>query len=184
MFRPGRYSAAELERILVKARTDAPTFSAGISGRYRHDRYERRLGPPDRFPAAARGLRDWAAHTGAGGRVLGDGLIALDGTVVVVFHLGPFDVASPCRITEVVDEPDRWGFAYATLPGHSEEGKETFTIWRRPDGTVFELDVLWRPRDLLARLSGPVGLAVQGHVSRLYLDALESRVGQEDEHPA
>lgn len=184
MFRLGRYSTAELERILAKARTDAPTFSAGTSSRYRHDRYERRLGSPELFPVAARALRDWAAHTGAGGRVLGDRPVAMDATVVVVFHLGPIDVASPCRISEVVDEPDRWGFAYATLPGHSEEGQETFTVGRRPGGTVFELDVLWRPRELLARLSGPIGLAVQGHVTRRYLDALESRVGQADERPA
>lgn len=184
MLRPGRYSAAELERILAEARTDTPTFSAGAASRYRHDRYERRVGAADVFPAAARALQGWAAHTGAGARVLSEGPLAPGATVVVVFHFGPLDVASPCRITEVVDEPDRWGFSYDTLPGHSEEGRETFTVRRRSDATVFELDVLWRPSDVLTRLSGPIGSAVQGHVTRRYLDALVSTVVKAGERPA
>ena len=36
----------------------------------------------------------------------------------VIVHLGP--VRAPCRVVYVVDEPDRRGFAYGTLPGHPE----------------------------------------------------------------
>jgi uncharacterized protein (UPF0548 family) len=40
----------------------------------------------------------------------------------VLAHLGPIRV--PCRVVYVLDEPERRGFAYGTLPGHPESGEE------------------------------------------------------------
>jgi len=37
----------------------------------------------------------------------------------------------------VIDEPDRKGFAYGTLPGHPERGEESFVVERRPDESVW-----------------------------------------------
>ena len=51
--------------------------------------------------------------------------IAAVGSEVIV-HLGP--VQAPCRVVYVVDEPDRRGFAYGTLPGHAESGEELFLV--------------------------------------------------------
>ena len=39
----------------------------------------------------------------------------------------------PCRVVYVVDEPDRRGFAYGTLPGHPESGEELFLVRYDPD---------------------------------------------------
>eukprot|EP00913_Durusdinium_trenchii_P005672 g5290.t1 len=41
-----------------------------------------------------------------------------------------------CRIVEVVDEADRRGFAYGTLPAHGETGEECFLVERLADGSV------------------------------------------------
>ncbi|MEO6114896.1 MAG: DUF1990 domain-containing protein [Pseudolysinimonas sp.] len=43
----------------------------------------------------------------------------------------------PARVVYVIDEPDRKGFAYGTLPGHPERGEESFVVERRPDETVW-----------------------------------------------
>jgi uncharacterized protein (UPF0548 family) len=42
----------------------------------------------------------------------------------------------PCRVVHVVDEPRRRGFAYGTLPGHPEQGEESFMVRHEPDGSV------------------------------------------------
>ena len=78
-----------------------------------------------------------------------------------------------CRIVAVVDEPDRYGFAYGTLPAHPEEGEELFLVTRADDGTVrFEITVFSRPHDLLTRLGGPIARRVQQHASRRYLEGM------------
>jgi len=43
----------------------------------------------------------------------------------------------PARVVYVIDEPDRKGFAYGTLPGHPERGEESFVVERRPDESVW-----------------------------------------------
>ncbi|HEY4226309.1 MAG TPA: DUF1990 domain-containing protein [Pseudolysinimonas sp.] len=43
----------------------------------------------------------------------------------------------PTRVVYVIDEPDRKGFAYGTLPGHPERGEESFVVERRPDASVW-----------------------------------------------
>ena len=40
----------------------------------------------------------------------------------VAAPIGPLTAVAVCRIVAVVDEPDRYGFAYGTLPGHTERG--------------------------------------------------------------
>jgi uncharacterized protein (UPF0548 family) len=52
-------------------------------------------------------------------------------------------------------DPDRYGFAYGTLPAHPEEGEELFLVTRGGDDTVrFEITAFSRPHDLgLGRLT-------------------------------
>lgn len=94
---------------------------------------------------------------------------------VVVMRLG-FSRAAlsiPCRVVTVIDEPDRHGFAYGTLPSHPESGEEAFILDRRPDGSVeFTITAFSRPASLLARLSGPVATAAQQFMTSRYLHAL------------
>ena len=74
--------------------------------------------------AAASGMR-WGMLRGAGVKVEATTEVAAVGSEVIV-GLGP--VQAPCRVVYVVDEPDRRGFAYGTLPGHAESGEELFLV--------------------------------------------------------
>jgi uncharacterized protein (UPF0548 family) len=86
--------------------------------------------------------------------------------------MGPAQVAAPCRIVAVFKEPDAFGFAYGTLPGHPERGEESFVVERRGTSTYFAIRAFSKPIDPLARLSGPLGRAVQRSVTRRYITAL------------
>ena len=61
-------------------------------------------------------LRSWAGHRHAGIRIDPLPPIELGQTMVLVFPLGPLTLTAANRIIEVIDEPDRYGFTYATLP--------------------------------------------------------------------
>ncbi|CAN5737855.1 hypothetical protein BH10ACT1_BH10ACT1_00950 [soil metagenome] len=58
------------------------------------------------------------------------------GTVLVALPFGPLTVIAVNRVLDVVDEPRRWAFAYATLPGHAEVGEEAFVVEHRADDAV------------------------------------------------
>jgi uncharacterized protein (UPF0548 family) len=120
--------------------------------------------------AAAAGMR-WGMLRGAGVRVTATTEIAAVGSDVIV-HLGP--VQAPCRVVYVVDEPDRRGFAYGTLPGHAESGEELFLVRYDPatenvfaDVTAFSRHAMW-----WSRLASPFTSLVQRVVTSRYLKAL------------
>jgi uncharacterized protein (UPF0548 family) len=72
-----------------------------------------------------------------------------------------------------VDEPDRRGFGYGTLPGHPECGEEAFIIERHADDTVsFTIVAFSRPASRLAKAAGPAGRAIQRQTTTRYLRAL------------
>jgi len=77
----------------------------------------------------------------------------------------------PCRVVYVVDEPDRVGFAYGTLPGHPERGEEAFVVERASAGVTFTITAFSRPATLLARLGAPVARRVQDLMTERYLAA-------------
>jgi uncharacterized protein (UPF0548 family) len=80
-----------------------------------------------------------------------------------------------CRVVDVVDEPDRFGFTYGTLSIHPEQGEESFTVVRAHDGTiVFEIVAASRPRHFLARAVPPVAHRLQMAATNRYLAAMLS----------
>jgi uncharacterized protein (UPF0548 family) len=61
-----------------------------------------------------------------------------------------------CRVVYTIDEPERFGFAYGTLPGHMECGEELFLLEKDADGTVwYTIRAFSKPRHWLARLGYP-----------------------------
>jgi uncharacterized protein (UPF0548 family) len=85
---------------------------------------------------------------------------------------GPVALRIPCRVVDVVDEPDRRGFVYGTLPGHPECGEESFVLERRPDGAIaFTVAAFSRPATLLARIGGPAARGMQRFMTGRYLAA-------------
>ena len=102
-----------------------------------------------------------------------DATIRTGATVIVTIGTPRLALAAPCRIVAVVDDTDRWGFAYGTLRGHPEQGEEAFEVTMAADETVrFTITAFSRPGDPLVRLSGPLGRRVQVLATKAYLRAL------------
>ncbi|MEV1288608.1 DUF1990 domain-containing protein [Micromonospora sp. NPDC049679] len=126
------------------------------------------------FEHAARALSAWTMHRRAGLTVTASGPTA-DVGVVAVLTLGwrRFGILAPCRVVYTVDEPDRRGFAYGTLPGHPECGEEAFIVELTPAGEVrFSVRAFSRHASLLARAGGPVSSGVQRLITDRYVSAL------------
>lgn len=83
-----------------------------------------------------------------------------------------------CRIVYVVDDADRFGFAYGTLPGHIERGEERFLIeWNQTDDSVwYDILAFSQPRHPLVRLGFPVARMMQKRFARDSLAAMRSAV--------
>ncbi|WP_369136817.1 DUF1990 family protein [Modestobacter versicolor] len=115
------------------------------------------------FDRASAAVFRWTAQRGAGLRIQASGPASTPGTVVLMTAgLRRLGLDVPCRVVWVVDEPDRRGFGYGTLPGHPESGEESFVVSLRPDGAVvYELRAFARLATRLARLGGPVAHRVQ-----------------------
>ncbi|MBW4041537.1 MAG: DUF1990 domain-containing protein [Acidobacteria bacterium] len=134
------------------------------------------IGTAARFERAATAVLDWQVQRRSGIAALSDSgddappvSEGLEG-IVVVPVLG-VTVSAPFRVTRVLREPDRVGFAYGTLPGHPEVGEEAFLVRRVGRETVFELRALSRPAFPYS-LAAPVGLLLQRRFSDRYLRAL------------
>ena len=186
MFSVRKPDAEHLSHFLARQRTAPLTyteigasFDAELPSGYHHVRETTDLGAGDEvWTLACAGIRAWAAHRGAGMTVVpADAPIVEGTTVAVLTALGPLHVLSACRIVRVVDEPDRYGFAYGTLPSHPEEGEEHFVVTRAADGTVrFDVVAFSRPHDLLTKLGGPVPRRFQARATEHYLQGMREFV--------
>jgi uncharacterized protein (UPF0548 family) len=124
-----------------------------------------------RFDDAAAKVMRWGMLRGAGVQVRASTEVAEVGSEVLV-GLGPLRV--PCRVVYVVDEPNRRGFAYGTLPGHAESGEELFAVRFDPatDEVVAEVTAFSRHATWWSRAAGPITSLLQRLVTRRYLTAL------------
>jgi uncharacterized protein (UPF0548 family) len=114
-----------------------------------------------------------------------DAWVEEDQTVVLLLHVGGLWAAAPCRVVYVIEEADRAGFAYGTLPGHPECGEAAFAVTRDATGTVvFRVWSFSRTVDPLARLGSPVARLIQKRVTRQYLEALVELANTPDRAPA
>lgn len=79
---------------------------------------------------------------------------------VLFYGLGVWS-SNPARIIRVHDFENenvtQYGFTYATLPGHVEQGEERFLLnWNRETDEVwYELDAVSRPNHMLAWIAYP-----------------------------
>ena len=139
---------------------------------YTHLRMSRRIGTGrPRFEESADAVMRYGMLRGAGLRVSASTEVARVGSDVLG-RLGPF--VAPCRVVYLIDEPNRRGFAYGSLPGHAVSGEEMFGVRYDPtDGGVYsEVAAFSRPATWWSRLGAPVLTVVQQLVSRRYLVAV------------
>jgi uncharacterized protein (UPF0548 family) len=114
-------------------------------------------------------------HRGAGIKVTASApAIEKGATVVLVISLGILHVTVACRVVYIVEEANRYGFGYGTLPHHPERGEEAFVVRRDArDGVSFEIRGFSRPVHPLARAGAPISRAIQVATTRRYLRAME-----------
>jgi uncharacterized protein (UPF0548 family) len=180
--RPWPAKERDLGALLERARTDALTYApAGVSmgdlapsGLQRHH-WTTPLSGSNAFERAVEALRAWGMHRGAGLRVAADGPIAVGTNVAFSAPLPIGFVDGTCRIVLVVDEPNRYGFAYGTLSVHPERGEESFVVSRHEDANV-RLDIVGvsRPAHPLARLVPPLADYLQDRGVQRYLAAMRT----------
>ncbi|MEV0896097.1 DUF1990 domain-containing protein [Actinoplanes sp. NPDC049802] len=147
------------------------TQKAPLPPGYKHVRRDVEIGAgPEVFERAVTALSHWRMHRAAGFDVRAAGPAA-PGLPVLL----RFGVTAPVRVVYLVDQPDRCGFAYGTLPGHPECGEEAFVVHLTGSGRVrFRITAFSRPATLLARLGGPLTSLAQEYVTNRYVSALRS----------
>jgi uncharacterized protein (UPF0548 family) len=137
---------------------------------YHHVRVTRSLGVVD-LDEVAEILFSWRVQERSGvRRISGPDRVALGADVTFRSLMQTI----PCRVVEVVDEQQRRGFAYGTLPGHPETGEERFVAERDPESgeVTATITAFSNPATWVTRLGGPVARLVQRVMSRRYLDAM------------
>ena len=128
---------------------------------------------PAVFVRCAAGLMTWDVHRGSGLHVRASHTPAqVDAVVSQLLGARTIGLVAPCKVVYVVDEPDRQGFAYGTLPGHPETGEEAFVVCRQDDGSVWlEMRAFSTSASVLSRLGGPVTRIVQNRMTDRYVSA-------------
>jgi uncharacterized protein (UPF0548 family) len=154
----------------------------GCPAGYRRDSWSAVLGRGDAdFTRARNALRAWQMHKGSGFVVLAEGPPTVGAVVALCAPLPMGFIEATCRVVDVVDTADRYGFAYGTLSTHPERGEESFTVIRREDGSVdFEIVVVSQPRNPLARACPPVARILQRRATARYLATMRSAVSASD----
>jgi uncharacterized protein (UPF0548 family) len=111
------------------------------------------------FDRAGEAIVTFRMHRAIGARIRTTAERAAPGVRLTV-GLGPLTV--PCEIVYVLDEPNRAGFGYGTLPGHMESGEEAFVVERdQQDRVWFRVIAFSRPARWPAVLGGPLTVLFQ-----------------------
>ena len=135
------------------------------------------IGSADVFAAAAECVLTFGMQRGSGFRVLGTAPRAVpDAELTIRAWIGPVRMTAPTRVVYVVDEPDRRGFAYGTLPGQPESGEELFLVERVGDETWAEVRAFSWPGRWYVGLGGPVVRRLQRRAALRYIDAARRAV--------
>ncbi len=118
----------------------------------------------------------WGVKTRSGFSIASGASATAGDRPVIRAHAFGLSISEPVEVIEVVDDPDRVGFAYRTLPGHPVAGEEAFIVHRRADTVVLTLRSLTRPAaERRWRVLYPALLVAQAVARRRYLRALRLR---------
>jgi uncharacterized protein (UPF0548 family) len=135
------------------------------------------LGDETVFEPATAFVLGFGMQRAVGFEVDSDDPVAREGAVVTLrARFGPLRIVAPTRVVYVIDEPDRGGFAYGTLPGHPESGEEVFLVERRDGSTSVEVRAFSRPGRWFTRVGAPVARRLQRRAARQYVDSVRRAV--------
>jgi uncharacterized protein (UPF0548 family) len=116
-----RPNAEQLAALLARCRDDDLTYAptgGSLDGEVPDGLTRRQwtsgLDGSSAFDRGCDTIRSWGVHRGAGLDVLADGPLVGGTNVAIIAPLPVGFVEITCRVVAVVDEPDRFGFAYGT----------------------------------------------------------------------
>ncbi len=142
--------------------------------RYRRSEVSAVVGRGDAvWQRVAREVLQWRVKTASGFTVDSTGPVSQGEHAVVTARLFGVTVVEPVEVVSVVEEADRVGFAYRTMPGHPVSGEEAFIVQRQGDEVRLTIRSLTRPAPQQPwRALYPVLRISQRIARRRYLRAL------------
>jgi len=167
----GAFDELSYELVGLSKLAEAPTG-------FRLDRRTCLLGRGDEvFDKAVIALREWQVHLGSGIVVLADDEPRPDLVVAMSAPLPLGFIDFVCRVVDVVDQQDQFGFTYGTLSVHPEQGEESFIVTRGADFNItFDILAVSRPRMWAAKACAPISRALQHRATGKYVRAMQSAV--------
>jgi uncharacterized protein (UPF0548 family) len=170
-----RPAAAHIARFVEAQRTLAFTYDEvgrtrddDMPAGYAIDRNRVQLGSgAATFASAKRQLRGWRMFPPWTAIAPITTPIEAGHTLAVLVNALGLWFLNAARIVYVIDEPQRFGFAYGTLPGHAERGEERFLIEQLADDSVwYDVRAFSEPRFWGARLAYPITRRLQKRFGR------------------
>lgn len=137
-------SPSQLDHFLISGRDRPPSYPekldtqanfrdkkvSSLARKYNYDETMIFLGEgPEVFTAARKVIREWKMFPSSWTKVYPDQAPIRTGQrVAVLFKLMGLWWWNSSEIQYTIEEADRFGFAYGTLPGHVESGEELFLV--------------------------------------------------------
>jgi len=171
MFRLTKPTSEQIQQFLDSRETDSFSYDAVGATRdtppagYIVDHNRELLGSGrDVFDRAKQAVREWKMFEVPGLELIHNDTPIEAGRNVALFahHLG-FHSLHSCRIVYVIDETDRFGFAYGTLSEHVEIGEERFAVEFHPgtEEVWYDIYAFSRPGHIFVKLGYPYGRYLQ-----------------------
>ncbi len=145
---------------------------------YNHDRNKCLLGTGDEvFEKAKKALQNWQHFPANWTKIYPNNGFKVNEEVVVLFHLFGLYWFNSCRVIYIIDEDNRFGFAYGTLKNHVEKGEEIFFLERDDTGKVwYKIQAFSQPRFWMARIGKPITRAFQRKFVKNSFEAMQHAV--------
>lgn len=146
---------------------------------YDHDYNHLILGNGEEvWKKAKAGLKNWQQFPMPWTKIYPNTTELKEGNVVVVlFRLFGIWWRNSAKIIYTFDEPNRFGFAYGTLPTHVEKGEEVFWVERDKAGVVsYHIKAFSTPRFWLTKLAYPIARMYQRKFAKESKEAMKKLV--------
>jgi uncharacterized protein (UPF0548 family) len=131
------------------------------------------------YQRAVEALKQWRQFELGWVTLVPHGVKLEAGAVVAVkARAGGLWSLNACRVVYVIDEAERYGFAYGTLPDHIERGEERFLIeWQPNDDSVwYDILAFSRPRHPIVKAGFPYARMLQKRFARDSMAVMKSLV--------